>query len=517
MAASSSTGPEKRRDGLAMNAVQRSILFSALERYASLLLFFVSIGVLSRLLTPKEFGVYAVVLAITSVFSASSQEFGGANYLIQKASLSEGNVRTAFTITFGLSIAIGFLLYLLGGVLGSTLGADGLQAGIAVAVLSFAITPFSVTIIALYRRDMQFGAVAASNLASNFTMVGVSIVLAKMGYSYLAPIWGMFAGSVVQTAYLMGSRRDFRIFRPSLEGYADIVRFGLYSSGVVLINVFYTSAPQLFLARMLDFAAVGLYSRAVNVTQVFDKLVIQVVSPVIMPAIFAQTSAGADLKRIYLRAISLLTVLYWPFLIFMAVMAKPIILVWLGPSWLEVVPLIRLLCIAQLSLAAACLTYPVLVAAGSVRDTLFSSLISLPPSLLVVFAASFFGVEAVAASTLLTLPFQAAVAIHYVGRHLDLRFTDFVQATQKSAIVALCSCATAAICALLVERGLMGPIAGIFVACASAAALWLAALFAVQHPLLPELKGPLAGVLSVAGRFMGRVAVPAVGTDRDVC
>jgi O-antigen/teichoic acid export membrane protein len=119
-----------------MNSVQRSIFFSAIERYASLLLFFVSIGILSRLLSPNEFGVYAVVLAITSVFSASSQEFGGANYLIQKASLSEGNVRTAFTITFCLSVAVGVVLYLLGGFLGSTLGADGLEAGIAAAACS---------------------------------------------------------------------------------------------------------------------------------------------------------------------------------------------------------------------------------------------------------------------------------------------------------------------------------------------------------------------------------------------
>jgi O-antigen/teichoic acid export membrane protein len=500
-----------------MNSVQRSILFSALERYASLLLFFFSIGILSRLLTPTEFGVYAVVLAITSVFSASSQEFGGANYLIQKASLSEANVRTAFTITFGLSVAIGSLLYLLRGVLRSTLGADGLEAGISVAVLNFVITPFSMTIIALYRRDMQFGVVAASNLAANFTIVGVSIPLATMGYSYLAPIWGMIAGSIVQTAYLMATRRDLRIFRPSLDGYPEVVRFGLYSSSVSLINVFYNSAPQMFLARMLDFTAVGLYSRAGSVTQVFDRLVIQVISPVIMPAIFAQTSAGANLKRIYLHAISLLTVLHWPFLIFMAVMAKPIILVWLGPSWLEVVPLIRLLCVAQLSLFAACLSYPVLVAAGSVRDTLVSSLISLPPSLLIIFAASFFSVEAVAASALLTLPFQAAVAIYYVGRHLDLRFSDLVQATQKSGMVALCSCAAVAICASLIEHGLIGPVTGIFVACATAATVWLAAVFAVQHPLLQELKEPVSRGLSAARRFTGRVPVSAVRTDRDVC
>ena len=99
-------------------------------------------------------------------------------------------------------------------------------------------------------------------------------------------------------------------------------------------------------------------------------------------------------------------------------MAQPIILIWLGPTWLEIVPLVRILCIAYLSLFAACLTYPVLVAVGSVRDALVSSLISLPPSLLVIFAASFFGVKAVAASALLTLPFQAAVAIYFIRRHL---------------------------------------------------------------------------------------------------
>jgi O-antigen/teichoic acid export membrane protein len=486
-----------------MSSVQRSIFFSAIERYASLLLFFFSTAALSRLLTPREFGIYAVVSSITSVFAASSQEFGGANYLIQKSSLSEHNVRTAFTITFSVSIAIGLVLYLLGDVLGARLGADALKGGMSVAVLNFAITPFSMTIIALLRRNMEFGVIAAGNLACNFTMVVVSIVLAIMGYSYLAPIWGMIAGSGVQAAYLMGRSRDLGIFRPSLAGYPEIVKFGLYSSGVVLINVFYNAAPLLFLARVLDFASVGLYSRAVSLTQVFDKLVTQVIGPVIMPAIVAQTSVGVDLKRIYLHAISLLTALHWPFLIFMALMARPIILIWLGSSWLPVVPLIQFLCVGSLSLFAACLTYPVLVAAGSVRDTLRSSLISLPPSLLIIFVASFFGIEAVAASALLTLPFQAAVAIYFIGRHLDLRLADIIHATQKSGVVALCSGATVGVCASLIEYGLIGPLAGIFVACVAAALAWLGTLVAVRHPLLPELREPASRLISAGWRLAG--------------
>ena len=54
------------------------------------------------------------------------------------------------------------------------------------------------------------------------------------------------------------------------------------------------------------------------------------------------------------------------------------------------------LSIADLALFAACLIYPVLVAAGGVRDALvYLSFITLPPSLLVILGASFFGVPPV--------------------------------------------------------------------------------------------------------------------------
>jgi O-antigen/teichoic acid export membrane protein len=477
-----------------MSSIHRSIFFSALDRYGSLVLLFVSTAVLSRLLAPGEFGIYAVISAIVTVITASFQEFGGANYLIQKKSLSRRNIRTAFTITFCISIMIGATLFMGRDALVWFFKQDGLKAGIAVSTLSFALTPFSVTISALFRRDMEFGKLAICNLAATFASIAVSITLAVLHYSFMAPIWGAVAGNVVLTVLLIASCKDTRIFRPSLREYPDVIRFGLYSGAISIINVFYNLAPQIFLARILDFAAVGLYSRAIGVTQVFDKLVGQVLGPVIMPAIFTQTQTGGNLKRIYLDAISLLTVVHWPFLTFMAILAQPIILIWLGPTWLEIVPLVRMMCIAYLSLFAACLTYPILVAVGSVRDAMVSSLISLPPSLLVIFAASFFGVKAVAASALLTLPFQAAVAIFFISRHLDIRLSDLVRATFKSGIVALCSSAAAAVCALMVEFGMLGPILGLGLACVSTTICWLASMIVTEHPLLPRLQLAATGL-----------------------
>jgi O-antigen/teichoic acid export membrane protein len=480
-----------------MSSVQRSIFFSAAERYASLILFFAATAVLSRLLSAKEFGTFAVVNALTAIISASLQEFGGANYLIQKHNLSRSSVRTAFTVTSAISVSVGLVLFASAVPLSRFFDEDSLSNGIAVSALNFLLLPFSGTVSALFRRDMEFGKLAICNLAANSTGAAISVALAMWNFSYMAPIWGSVASSAMLVAMLLGLYRDFGVFRPSLRKSRDVIGFGLYSGGVSIINVFYNLAPQLFLAKILDFPSVGLYSRATSITQVFDRLVMQVLNPVIMPAIVAQKRAGTNLKEIYLEAMQLLAVVQWPFMTFIAIMARPIILIWLGKDWLEIVPLVRILCIADMALFAACLTYPVLVAVGSVRDALISSLISLPPSLLVVLCASFFGVQAVAASALLTLPFQFAVAMYFVGRHLDLRSAELAGAFLKSGIVtAMTACGTAA--AASIDTGMTGLIS----ASLAGSLCWWLGLTLTGHPLLHRLYHAAGDLALIAPRLL---------------
>jgi O-antigen/teichoic acid export membrane protein len=485
-----------------MKSVERSIFFSAIERYASLLVFFLATAVLSRLLTPKEFGTFAVVSAIATVIAASVQEFGGANYLIQKHELSRESIRTAFTITLGFSVLIGTVLFISAGALSRFFQQDSLESGIAVSALNFLLMPFGGTLSALYRRDMDFGRLAICNLAGNFGGAVVSIAFAIWHFSYMAPIWGGVASNVILTIMLLVCRRDCGVFRPSLLEYRDIVGFGLYSSGVMLINVFYSLSPQLFLARILDFGSVGLYSRATGITQVFDKLVLQVLNPVIMPAIVAQGKAGTNLKRVYLDSIELLSAVQWPFLAFIAIMARPIIVIWLGENWLDVVPLVRILCIATMALFAACLSYPVLVAVGSVRDALVSSLVSLPPSLLVVLCAAFFGVQAVAAATLLTFPFQAAVAIYFISCHLAIVPRDLVRSLVKSAIVTAVTALGAMGCVALFDMGVVTPLLSLISAFCLAVLAWWLGLALTAHPLLYHLHDAAAKFAAVAPRLM---------------
>lgn len=483
-------------DGAALTGViHRSMLLSAATRYGDILLTVLATFVLARLLSPEDFGSFAVISALAAIVTASYSELGGSNYLVSKADLTLAGIRTAFTVTVILSLCFAGALAALSDVVASFFSRPGLGEGMRVIALGLLAVPFISTTTALLRRDMKFGLIARCNLTASATTAVVSVALALLGVRYMSLVFGFLAGNLVLMGMLLFAfRKELGMFRLSLRGYGEILSFGAYSAGAVVINVVYSMAPQLMLGRILDFNAVGLYSRAVGISQLFERAVVNALNPVVMPAICSKTRAGGDLKAIYLASVGLITAVQWPFLLVVALTAEPVIRLWLGLQWMDTVPLIRLLCIASLSLFMAPLTYPVLVALGRVRDTLTSSLISLPPSLLVIFLASFHGVAAVAAAALLTLPFQAAVALVYVGRHLRITPGELVAAMAKSAAVTACCLAPAAAGFGLARLGAHGPLAELALAGGGAAVGWWLGLMLTRHPLLGHVESVAGGL-----------------------
>jgi O-antigen/teichoic acid export membrane protein len=166
-----------------MGQLHRSIFFAGIERYGSAVLFLVSTAVLSRLLIPVEFGICAVVSALIVPLMTSSQEFGGTNYLIQKPTLSEQDIRTTFTITFCLSVLLGIGLFGLRGALASFYAEPGPRTGISVVAANFALAPFSATMSALLRHEMALDVLARCNLMAALVGVAASILLVATGWT----------------------------------------------------------------------------------------------------------------------------------------------------------------------------------------------------------------------------------------------------------------------------------------------------------------------------------------------
>jgi hypothetical protein len=138
-------------------------------------------------------------------------------------------------------------------------------------------------------------------------------------------------------------------------------------------------------------------------------------------------------------------------------------------------------------MAPAALTYPTLVATGRVRDTLTSSLITLPVGALAMAIAAPHGLDAIAASMFLSWPLQIVVSLWFIRRQIHFTMAELVGAVWKSAPVALAAAVAPA--AVIAREGLRPdlPLPILALALGGAGLGWLIGRWGVQHPLFAEL------------------------------
>jgi O-antigen/teichoic acid export membrane protein len=233
----------------------------------------------------------------------------------------------------------------------------------------------------------------------------------------------------------------------------------------------------------------------VLLNQMPERLIISAFQPVILPALAAEVRAGRDLKVAYLRGLTLLTVVQWPALLCLVILAEPVTQVLLGSQWGEVTPLLQIMALASMMLFPAPLTYPTLVSLGRIRDTLVSSLISLPISTIILLGMVPFGLKAIAASLFLTAPLQIYVAVTFIQKHIPLSWKEIFAAVYKSGLVAFCAAVPASIGVTI--TGELLPVVSLAVSLLGAAIGWIVALSLINHPLAAEMR-VLLGIASSA-------------------
>lgn len=485
-----------------MKKLHISIFFSAADKYLSLLIMLAMTAIVARMLSPKEIGVFILANSVI-VLAETVRDFGTSTYIVQKRDHDREGVRTAFTVM--LIISIGLVLALVGAspFLARFYDEPRLVPAIGLAAMGIILGSLVAPSLALLRREMDFGALAAINLSGLLVNLLTVICAILLGWSYLSPIAGALTGSLYVAVAAMIHRPNFWIFRPCLSNWREVLAFGGYSSATTVLNNFYGMLPQLMLGRLAGLEAAAIYSRATILCQLPDRAVIGAIQPVILPAFARRVRSGGALREPYLRALCLLSAVHWPVLLTLSAMAEPVVRIVLGPQWDEAAPLIRIMAIAWLFMAPASLTFPVLVAMGRVSVTLTTSVMTLLPSAAILLAAAMHGMTAMAASMFLTLPLQVGVALAFIRRYAGFTWADIAKAVAKSLVPALLAAAIPLLCAINEGFRPDPTLISLGISLAGCVGGYVFGLVLTRHPLLGEVHA----ALSQLRRAMRRSAI----------
>ena len=199
----------------------------------------------------------------------------------------------------------------------------------------------------MLQREMNFRVLALINLAEGLVAMAGVIGLALQGFAYMSLAYSNLIAAVFGAACVNLVAGRHAGFRFSLSEARAMATFGLNIMSINGVNTLAARLSEIVLGNMLGLAALGLYSRATNVSsQIFDNIY-----GGITRVLFVQLSTDfrerGVLRDVFLRGFEMITALIWPLLIGLAVLSRPVIYILYGERWLGAAQPLSLLLVAQ--------------------------------------------------------------------------------------------------------------------------------------------------------------------------
>jgi PST family polysaccharide transporter len=369
-------------------------------------------GLLGRLLTPEDYGVFAFANAIL-VYVAHLSQRGLSSSLVRKPSLTPADYGSAYVMCAIVALFSSAVLIALWWIIDVSLPNQHEQS----ILLLFMAVPLAMQILATpaqvyLQRRVNFLAINAIQVASICLGNGVvGVVCALLG---LGP-WSLaLAGAAAALVSLLLS---LIVGRHSLHGSCTwpIVRAGLHDAmhfnAIRSLDVAWLQAPTIILGIIGAPAAVGIYQRMQFLADLGMQLTVWRITSVLYAAL-ARRSDGLSIdKSQYRNVFTLCVLLVLPIIAFVLFATENIVSVLLGSQWTSGVTTLRLLIVAfgltTINQAAAM----ALEHAGKVRQRVLQALTAVCIIVVLIFALSGLGPEYYAVPSLVSMV-TSTILIH---------------------------------------------------------------------------------------------------------
>ena len=444
---------------------------------------------LTRLLSPADFGLVAAALIVVS-FSLAFSQLGMGPALVQRPVLEPRHVSTAFFASTGLGIVMAALVWLLAPSMAGFFRMDPLQLVPIMRALAilFPIAGLSSVAENLLQRDLRFRLLANTDVLAYSLGYGlVGVTLAFLGYGAWALVGGQITQAVLRATLLLRAAPPRLGPRPTWVCFRELMGFGMGLSVARLGGTLANVGDNLVVGRWLGPVALGLYSRAYQLMSVPTALLGDVFDRVLFPTMARVQHDPRRLTTAYLQGTAIVGLVTLPAGVVAAVLAPELVAVAFGSRWQALVPAFQVLALGMMFRTSYRMGDSLSRATGRVyrrawRQALYAVMVFLG-----AWVGQHQGIAGVAVGVLGALFINYLLMAHLGLRVLQISWLSFVRvqlpAVWLTIVVGAVALATMAGTRHLELPALVGLLAGMVAAAGTAvlAALFAPGLFLGEH------------------------------------
>lgn len=302
---------------------------------------------LARILVPKDFGIVAMVAAITN-FIAMFKDMGLSMATIHQAEISHEQVSALFWLNNAVSAGLMVITIVIAPAIAWFYDEPRLTAITIWTSLGFLLGGLSIQHRALMQRNLQIATLSAIEMASMAlgTCVGVAVAVAWHNYTALVAMQVSTIAFFSLGTILLSPWRPGRYSRSA--DVAGMVRYGGNITGFSIVNYFSRNLDNVLIGKYCGPQQLGFYDRAYQLMMIPMQQLITPLSSIAVTVLSRLKDDVRKYRKSYCLSLSMLAYLVIPGMAAVVAMCDVLVLVVLGPQWEGAIRIFRILAIAAL-------------------------------------------------------------------------------------------------------------------------------------------------------------------------
>lgn len=383
---------------------------------------------LARFLSIGEYGLMGLAMVVISFISVFS-EVGIGTAIVQRKELDHGEVNGCFAVATLTGLVLSLVTMACSPLVASFYKEPHLGPMIMVLSSGFLLSGIGSVPTAYLRREMHFKVISVLSILAILVQSITAIVLASIGFGVWSLVWSFVVAATINNvgAYLLSSWRPVGVYK--IRAAWGLVSYGFQ---VVISRMFwhiYTNADKAIIGWALNTAAVGIYNMAFALATLPNSQITSMVVNVAAPVFSKLQHDFERLNQVTLKLTRGVAYATYPVLIGMLATANELVLVALGPKWMEVTVPFRALCLMGLIKSVDPLLSQILINIGHANKlSVYTAICGVAMSLGIIVGARFDGLFGVSVVWIVVYPILSIKLLRDVGKLTGLRMLDYYKA-----------------------------------------------------------------------------------------
>lgn len=399
------------------------MIWSALQKYSTMLIQFISGIILARLLTPYDYGCIGMLM-IFMVLAESFIDGGFGSALIQKKRPTQEDYSTIFFWNLGMAVLLYIILYFSAPAIARFYDIPILCDVLRVQGIILFIYAFNIVQRNQLQKKLNFKILSVVTISTSLVSLTVTVLMAYHGFG----VWSLVSQHIL-TALIPALVFWFFIkWRPqfvfSIQSFKELFSFGFYMFLTHLFNQFGRHIQGLLIGKLFNAATMGYYSKAHATERLASTSLSQVLTQVTYP-LYAELQDDRSRLSDAIRKLTIsLSYITFPLMFILLLCAKPIFVLLYSERWVESVPYFQFLSLSGLAYCLQGVNNQSIAAIGKSKEmfkwTVFKRLVGIT---LLFCGICFYGMKGLLICLVLSTWFSYFVNICLVSKYIGYKWT----------------------------------------------------------------------------------------------